>query len=57
MAIGQNGLQHRDPFELRYGSLAILAMSIPRQSHRSAVHLRFDVAPREIDLRLPSISP
>jgi hypothetical protein len=57
MAIDQNGLQHRDPFELGYVSRAILAMSIPMQSHGSAVHLRCDVVQREIDLRLPSLSP
>lgn len=57
MAIGQSGLQHRYPFELEYGSHAMLAMSFPMPAHGTAVHLRCDVVQREIDLRFLSPSP
>jgi hypothetical protein len=51
MAIGQNGLQHRNSFELDYGSRAILAMSIPMHSQRAAANLIYNVVWSDIDLR------
>lgn len=57
MAIGQNGLQHRNSFELDYGSGEIPAMSIPAHSEGHAANLNWDVVLSEIDLRCPSPSP
>ena len=40
MAVGQNGFQHRNSFELDYGSCEILAMSISTGLSWDAENLR-----------------
>ena len=57
MAVGQNGFQHRNSFELDYGSCEILAMSISTGLSWDAENLNRDVGVREIDLRSSSPSP
>lgn len=57
MAIGQNGLQHKESFELDYGSRGVLVVSIRMHSKWVPAYQKRDEVVHEIDLRFPSPAP